>query len=200
MFWEFLSHEAMDIELIDNNSNTDASSTSSTPSTFSTDDLILAAAQLVVSRHKSFLHENRGNYFINERINWHSSIRLEEILNTPQRLFRHTELITTVFWALVAELYSLGLTSSRYLKLPEKLLIFLHTVRHGGGFREVSEELLRPISTASVAFAEVLGVLAYELHRRVVRLPNPNSSTPTFIAMSRKFMPYFKDCIGALDG
>jgi hypothetical protein len=48
-------------------------------------------------------------------------------------------------------------------------------------------------------FHEVLGAML-TLHRAVVRQPIEGEPIPARIAHDAKYLPYFKDCVGALDG
>lgn len=46
----------------------------------------------------------------------------------------------------------------------------------------------------------MLTILAYKLHREVIQQPLPGQPTPLAIQLNPAWWPYFKDCIGALDG
>ncbi|WOL11155.1 hypothetical protein Cni_G19916 [Canna indica] len=56
---------------------------------------------------------------------------------------------------------------------------------------------MRSGETISQYFNEVLRAIG-ELRRELIRRPSLN--THSRITSSSRFMPYFKDCIGALDG
>lgn len=91
-----------------------------------------------------------------------------------------------------------GLESERVLTAAERLMHFLYIVGQGSGFRAVKSQFRRPLGTVSDSFHHVMAALL-SLYKEVVREPD-YEAIPERIAGNNKFFPYFKDCVGALDG
>ncbi|XP_030925049.1 uncharacterized protein LOC115952109 [Quercus lobata] len=84
-----------------------------------------------------------------------------------------------------------------YMPITEQVLMFLHTIGHNVRFRVVDARFHRSTKTTHRYFKIVLKAIL-QLYRHVVRLPD--NSTPPKIRNSRRFYPYFKDCVGVIDG
>ncbi|XP_075658889.1 uncharacterized protein LOC142628730 [Castanea sativa] len=84
-----------------------------------------------------------------------------------------------------------------YMPVTEQVLMFLHIIGHNVRFRVVAARFHRSIETTYRYFKIVLKAVL-QLYRHVVRLSE--NSTPPEIRNSRRFYPYFKDCVGAIDG
>uniref|UniRef100_A0A2N9HZJ8 DDE Tnp4 domain-containing protein n=1 Tax=Fagus sylvatica TaxID=28930 RepID=A0A2N9HZJ8_FAGSY len=83
------------------------------------------------------------------------------------------------------------------MSIKEQVVIFLHTIGHNVRFRVAAGRFHRSVETIHRYFRVVLkGVFC--LYKHVVRLPD-NETQPD-IRNNRRFYPYFKDCIGAIDG
>uniref|UniRef100_A0A2N9IT35 Uncharacterized protein n=1 Tax=Fagus sylvatica TaxID=28930 RepID=A0A2N9IT35_FAGSY len=79
----------------------------------------------------------------------------------------------------------------------EQVVIFLHTIGHNVRFRVAVGRFHRSVETIHRYFRVVLkGV--FSLYKHVVRLPD--NETHLDIRNNRRFYPYFKDCVGAIDG
>ncbi|WOL10795.1 protein ALP1-like [Canna indica] len=74
--------------------------------------------------------------------------------------------------------------------------MFLYTVGHNVRNRVVGHNFMRSGEIVNRYFNEVLRAIS-ELRRELIRRPSLN--THSHITTSSRFMPYFKDCIGALD-
>lgn len=93
-----------------------------------------------------------------------------------------------------------GLEAERTLTAAEKLLHFLYIVGQGSGYRAVRALFRRPLGTISDSFYTVMTALL-SIYLEVVKEPEYSvDSVPERIATNPKFYPYFKDCVGALDG
>ncbi|KAK5772816.1 hypothetical protein PVK06_049113 [Gossypium arboreum] len=79
----------------------------------------------------------------------------------------------------------------------EQVVIFLHIIGHNVRFRVIGSRHYRSIETVHHYFGVVLRAIL-KLYKPVIRLPY--ESTPNEIRNNPMFYPYFKDCIGALDG
>lgn len=127
------------------------------------------------------------------------------LLNGPggydSRIFRVLRMTRSTFKALVRWMHlNTSLKSSRKgMLLEEKLGMFLYMVGQDAGFRGTAEAFRRSINIVYHVFHEVLRA-TNALYLQEVRLPTTNTSTAIHVRQNRKFWPYFKDCVEALDG
>ncbi|WVZ89944.1 hypothetical protein U9M48_036289 [Paspalum notatum var. saurae] len=89
------------------------------------------------------------------------------------------------------------LRDSIHSTIEEQVAMFLHVVGHNQRFRVISMSFRRSIETISRYFQEVLYAVG-ELRNEMI-VPAATSVHPR-ILNSRRWYPYFKDCIGAIDG
>ncbi|XP_052476946.1 uncharacterized protein LOC105798492 [Gossypium raimondii] len=89
------------------------------------------------------------------------------------------------------------LQPSKAVNIREQVVIFLHIIGHNVRFRVIGSRYYRSTETVHRYFRVVLRAIL-KLYRLVIRLPD--ESTPSEIRNNPRFYPYFKDCIGALDG
>ncbi|XBI08521.1 hypothetical protein VPH35_136243 [Triticum aestivum] len=75
--------------------------------------------------------------------------------------------------------------------------MFLHVVGHNRRFRVVHNNFRRSMETISRRFKQVLYAVG-ELRGEMIR--SRTGRTPTKIRTSPRWYPYFKDCVGAIDG
>ncbi|XP_020162046.1 uncharacterized protein [Aegilops tauschii subsp. strangulata] len=75
--------------------------------------------------------------------------------------------------------------------------MFLHVVGHNQRFRVIHNMFRRSMETISRYFKQVLFAVG-ELRGEMIR--RPSGQTPPKIRGSLRWYPYFKDCIGAIDG
>ncbi|XP_039119655.1 uncharacterized protein LOC120255953 [Dioscorea cayenensis subsp. rotundata] len=102
------------------------------------------------------------------------------------------------FFSLCSLLRSRGLLKdSINVNVEEQLLMFLHTVGHNQRNRVIGHNFLRSGKTVSRYFNLVLHAIG-QLQKEFIG--PPSSTLSTYIAQRSRFFPYFKDCIGALDG
>ncbi|XP_052301365.1 protein ALP1-like [Populus trichocarpa] len=93
-----------------------------------------------------------------------------------------------------------GLKPSRKMSVIEKVLMFLFTIAVGASNRQVQERFQHSGETISRCFKEVLKSLRL-FAVEVIKPVDPQfTSTPREIAMNPRFMPHFKNCVGAIDG
>lgn len=119
-------------------------------------------------------------------------------LEREQELYAVFRLNRRTFDLLLVELMDHGLEAARTLTAAERLLHFLYIVGQGSGFRAVKALFRRPLGTISDSFHTVLTALL-SLYPAVVREPD-YTAIPDRISKNPKFYPYFRDCVGALDG
>ncbi|WVZ74709.1 LOW QUALITY PROTEIN: hypothetical protein U9M48_022862 [Paspalum notatum var. saurae] len=84
-----------------------------------------------------------------------------------------------------------------YCCVEEQVAMFLHIVGHNQRFRVIHQNWRRSIETVSRHFQEVLYAIG-ELRGDMIRAPS--SETPLKIMKCSRWYPYFKDCVGAIDG
>jgi hypothetical protein len=89
-----------------------------------------------------------------------------------------------------------GLSSTPRISSAEKLLILLGFVTRET-LRDCAERWRRSTNTISAVIDEVVSAVE-EVHNGWIR--PPGIATPRHIAVSARFRPYFKDCVGAIDG
>ena len=86
---------------------------------------------------------------------------------------------------------------SHQLNANEKIIIFLFICSHGATFRVARELFGHSTRTISAAFHTVLMALL-KLHLQNVALPS--KKPPPEIRENPKLWPFFKGCVGAIDG
>ncbi|GAV65183.1 LOW QUALITY PROTEIN: DDE_4 domain-containing protein, partial [Cephalotus follicularis] len=84
---------------------------------------------------------------------------------------------------------------SRNMSIKEQVLLFVQCLGHNVRFRVLAGSFHRSSETCHRYFRIVLKAVLKQI---VVR--SPDDSTPPEIMNSRRFYPYFKDCVGAIDG
>ncbi|KAL6848265.1 hypothetical protein ACP4OV_022393 [Aristida adscensionis] len=89
------------------------------------------------------------------------------------------------------------LTDSIHYTVEEQVAMFLHVVGHNQRFRVIHQNFRRSVETLSRYFREVLFAIG-ELRSDMIR--PPSNETPLKIRNSPRWNPYFKDCVGAIDG
>nr|ABB55319.1 conserved hypothetical protein [Asparagus officinalis] len=100
-----------------------------------------------------------------------------------------------------------GLTPSRNMTVVEKVGIFVYTIALGLSNRDVCERFQRSGETISRTITQVLEAICGRnkgymgLARDVIQPKDRNFQfIPPQIANDTRYMPYFKDCIGCIDG
>ncbi|XP_076913938.1 uncharacterized protein LOC143572759 [Bidens hawaiensis] len=112
-----------------------------------------------------------------------------------------------VFMKLCRELESnYGLQSSDRMSTCEKVGIFLYALALGVSNMDVGERFQRSGEIISRAFHEVLKSISCRdkgfqgLARNMIRPKDPTFEfVPPQILNEKRYMPYFKDCIGCID-
>ncbi|GLB38366.1 putative nuclease activity [Lyophyllum shimeji] len=124
------------------------------------------------------------------------------LTRTPQ----HTSILTGEKWLreLLAghpvRFYNMFGMNNKYIQKEEQLAIFLRMARSGGSNREMQERFQRSADTISKCFHRVLDLLiSPQFYSRYVKLPS-EEHTPPEIQKNPIFYPFFKDCLGAIDG
>ncbi|XP_072146428.1 protein ALP1-like [Setaria viridis] len=89
------------------------------------------------------------------------------------------------------------LKDTMHCNVEEQVAIFLHVVGHNQRFRVINLSFRRSFETISRHFQEVLYAVG-ELRQEMIQLPS--TVVHPKIVGSHRWNPYFKDCIGAIDG
>ncbi|XP_077242410.1 uncharacterized protein LOC143882915 [Tasmannia lanceolata] len=84
-----------------------------------------------------------------------------------------------------------------HCKVEEQVAIFLHIVAHNQRVRTIRACASRSRATVSTYFNKVLKAI---LGMQDFFIKPPTGETPLQIEGNPRWMPYFKDCIGAIDG
>ncbi|TVU10403.1 hypothetical protein EJB05_43929, partial [Eragrostis curvula] len=84
-----------------------------------------------------------------------------------------------------------------HASIEEQVAMFLHVVGHNERFRVVNLTFRRSVETTSRYFQAVLYAVG-ELRNEMI-VP-PSTDVHPKILNSTRWYPYFKDCIGAIDG
>ncbi|XP_021724717.1 uncharacterized protein LOC110692032 [Chenopodium quinoa] len=93
-----------------------------------------------------------------------------------------------------------GLKPSLRMSIIEKVGIFVYVLAHDVPNRLILERFQHSGETGSRVFKEVLYVM--DGMSRDILVPRDPSfkEVPRYLANDARYMPYFKDCIGAIDG
>jgi hypothetical protein len=85
--------------------------------------------------------------------------------------------------------------------IKERIIIFCHVCRKAAGLRETALIFGRGLAIFSRSFHAVLLALV-QLHKEIVYQQDPAVDYPAHPRLRNdpKMWPYFKDCIGAVDG
>ncbi|XP_071918197.1 uncharacterized protein [Coffea arabica] len=104
----------------------------------------------------------------------------------------------TTFFQLLNTLTIRGLLQPTiHMSVREQLLMFLQIVGYNLRFRVVGGYLYRSTETIHRYFSIVLDAIL-KLYPDLIQLPN--GATPREIRNSRRYYPWFADCVGAIDG
>lgn len=144
---------------------------------------------------------NRSQMFSNRH---HATMRVNKLLQGHPGLFKTvTRLTVQQFQLLVTWLKeNASLCDSKYVSLNAKLAIFLDICGHGSTFRVASAHWELNIDRIHVFFHEVLNALVKLAEHNIVMFKEEDDPPvpPQIRAEVGKLYPFFKDCVGAIDG
>lgn len=147
---------------------------------------IMKEAKEPIAQHDSIL---TGQLYLKELLETRSTARFRDV----------TRMNRVTFDELLLLLESRGgFKDSKYLSTGEKLLIFI-LVLVGHTNRSINERWQHSGSTISLVVHNVAAVMIRCQHHFIVP-PAVLDPVHLKISGSRKFSPYFDNCIGALDG
>ncbi|XP_039832870.1 protein ALP1-like [Panicum virgatum] len=89
------------------------------------------------------------------------------------------------------------LRDSIHSSVEEQVAMLLHVVGHNQRFRVIHQNWRRSVETVHRYFKEVLYAIG-ELRHDLIQ--PPFNETPLKVRNSHRWYPYFKDCVGAIDG
>ena len=135
------------------------------------------------------------------RLNQDKEYTRDLLAEHTRRVFNMLRMRLEVFEALLNQLLkNTNLEGSKWIDPTEKLIMFLVLVGQDLSYRLVSGWFGHGLDTISKMFKEVLYAVI-TLYKRTVRLPCSDTLLSSRISpRNPKFYPFFKDCVGALDG
>ncbi|XP_062118038.1 uncharacterized protein LOC133831678 [Humulus lupulus] len=143
-----------------------------------------------------------GNYVpteVSRGLGYSGAKFVDEVLNGEnERCLENFRMDKHVFYKLCDILQAKGLLRhTNRIKIEEQLAIFMFIVGHNLRTRAVQELFRYSGETISRHFNNVLNaVMAISLDF----FQPPGSEVPSAISEDPRFYPYFKDCVGAIDG
>ncbi|CAH9110733.1 unnamed protein product [Cuscuta epithymum] len=129
----------------------------------------------------------KGHEWVVEVLNGHP--------NTCYDLFRMDK---HVFRSLCEELKRTATKDSKYLSVQEQLAIFLLIISHNGRQRYAADRFQHSTDTISKYFRKILFVIC-SISKHIITPPSFDD-TPPEIKNNPKYYPFFKKCVGAIDG
>ncbi|XP_062100238.1 uncharacterized protein LOC133806123 [Humulus lupulus] len=126
---------------------------------------------------------------------------MEILKGNESRCYSMFRMEKDVFIKLCDELEAnYGFKGSKRMCALEILGMFLFTLGHGAGNRLTQERFQHSSETISRYFNKVLDVLCH-MSVDVLKSPDPEfKDVPEEILKDFRYMPHFKNCIGAIDG
>ncbi|KAG5245299.1 nuclease HARBI [Salix suchowensis] len=89
------------------------------------------------------------------------------------------------------------LRATQNVSIREQVIVFLQIIGHNQRFRVVSGRYYRSVETIHRYFRIVLKAIL-KLYKHLIK--DPKDTVPAEIMNNTRFYPYFKDCVGAIDG
>ncbi|XP_062103069.1 protein ALP1-like [Humulus lupulus] len=125
---------------------------------------------------------------------------LLELLNGhPDRLFYTIRMDVNTFRSLCRRLVEMEVIEhDKVISVEEAVVMFLWIVTHNQRVRTVAERYQHSVETVCRQFGRVLDALCY-LGNEVIR-PLHFNTVQAEIQNNSKYFPWFKDCVGAIDG
>ncbi|XP_050889735.1 protein ALP1-like [Lathyrus oleraceus] len=124
---------------------------------------------------------------------------VELITGSDNRFFEQLRMRKQVFQNLVCELTNnCGLTPAKHIGVEESVGIFLYMIGQPSSYRNAQERFQHSSETIHKHFNKVLEVVC-KLGKKVIKHVDLVDSSQ-YIRDDNRYWPYFKDCIGAIDG
>ncbi|KIJ33470.1 hypothetical protein M422DRAFT_264575 [Sphaerobolus stellatus SS14] len=128
---------------------------------------------------------------------------LEELLNSNEnRIKNNLGMWKHVFRHLVDVLEKKGgIGNTRHLRSADQVAIFLYFAVTNLSNRKVAERFQKSGDTISKYFHRVLEALTCSaVYNTYIKFPDSSSPVPEFIKDNKKYFPFLKDVLGAIDG
>ena len=124
----------------------------------------------------------------------------EVLYGHPKRCFEQFRMEPRVFCELCIALQQLGLKESHNVSIHEKVAIFLNIVGHGETSRMMQERFQHSGETIHRHFHDVL-LACCGLAMSLIKPQDPTfQNVHSKIKLDRRYWPFFKNAIGAIDG
>jgi DDE superfamily endonuclease len=143
--------------------------------------------------NKTPQHTSRftGRRWMQELLDGHPT-RIKDNLGISREGFRYLENLL---------IRKSNLRNSRYMDTTEQLGIFLYAVVTDLSMRKLAERFQRSTETINRTYHRVMGhFLEPDFFKHFVKFPTESTPLSEEIEDSINNFPYFKDCIGAIDG
>jgi hypothetical protein len=125
---------------------------------------------------------------------------MELMSGNDNRFFEQLRMRKQVFRQLVFELTNnCGLTPSKHIGVEESVATFLYMIGQASSYRNVQERFQHSGQTIHTHFNRVLEAVC-KLGKNIIRPADSIDSPSPHIRDDHRYWPYFKDCIGAIDG
>jgi DDE superfamily endonuclease len=132
-----------------------------------------------------------GRRWMEELLSGHPA-RMKDNLHISQAGFRYLENLLV---------RKSNFRDTRYMDTIEQLGIFLYSVSTDLSMRKLAERFQRSTETINRTFHKVMHHFLWpEFYKAFVTFPTESTPVPDYIEDNNSFFPYFKDCIGAVDG
>jgi DDE superfamily endonuclease len=132
-----------------------------------------------------------GRRWMEELLSGHPA-RMKDNLGISQVGFRYLENLLV---------RRANFTDTRYMDTTEQLGIFLYAVSTDLSMRKLAERFQRSTETINRTYHKVMKDFLWpEFYRVFVTFPTESTPVPDCIEENSIYFPFFKDCIGAIDG
>lgn len=132
-----------------------------------------------------------GRRWMEELLSGHP-VRIKDNLGISQAGFRYLENLL---------IRRSKFKDTRYMDTTEQLGIFLYAVSTDLSMRKLAERFQRSTETINRTYHKVMHhFLQPEFYKTFVTFPTASTPLSDCIEDSNRYFPYFKDCIGAVDG
>ncbi|KAL5574193.1 hypothetical protein UlMin_023790 [Ulmus minor] len=160
--------------------------------------VVCGAIELIQHYYDTFIHKNPCMNSSQMGNKW-----LREVLDgNDNRCFRMLRMEKkNCFYKLCNDLQAnYGLQGSRRTNVTEIIWMFLHILGHGVGNKLAQEHFQHSAWTMCIYFSKVLDAICL-MSVDVLKPHDPEfKDIPIQISNDSRYMPHFKDCIGAIDG
>ncbi|CAM8952123.1 unnamed protein product [Rhodiola kirilowii] len=130
-----------------------------------------------------------GNEYMYRVMNTHPELCHEQLRLSNEQLAHLVDILKSRGY----------LTDNKFITVTEQVGMCLYVLAKGASYRDVADTFKHSLSTISFYLPKVLLALK-KLSFDIIRPHTPFEEVPQKILKSSLYSPFFKDCIGALDG